>query len=154
MTTTFEVSKEIRWEMAHRLVKGYTGKCNSLHGHSWVAQVVVGGQIITKGPSHAHERLDQYDMLFDFGDFKPLKQWLDDSWDHATMLYYKDPLLALLDSLPECRVFTVTANPTSEFIATQLMHYAVQLLRPPVGCKVTRIEVNETCTSKVLYYGG
>lgn len=37
----WKLSKVFYFEAGHRLVKGYTGKCNNLHGHSWGLKVTV-----------------------------------------------------------------------------------------------------------------
>lgn len=52
----YSLSKNFRFESAHRLGKGYEGKCRNIHGHSW------NGSIKVKVKD-----LDQYDFGIDFG---------------------------------------------------------------------------------------
>ncbi len=75
----FTVSKEMSFDSAHRLVNGYQGKCRNNHGHTWVVIATCSG-----------ETLNEMGMLRDFGDFKPLKQFIDDCLDHATIVSEKD----------------------------------------------------------------
>jgi 6-pyruvoyl tetrahydropterin synthase/QueD family protein len=156
MTTIFEVSKEIRWEMAHRLVEGYRGKCNSLHGHSWVARVYIGGSGYPGSTHKETEVLDKFGMLIDFGDFTPVRNWIDRNWDHATMLAMSDPLndLFIGATFEVGRIFTMEGNPTSENIARFLYNKVYELLPNLVPCQVTHVDVLETCTSMASYWGG
>jgi 6-pyruvoyl tetrahydropterin synthase/QueD family protein len=139
------VSKTFRWEMAHRLVKGYEGKCNSLHGHSWEATITV-----SQAPGFS--TLDPFDMVVDFGDFKPVRQWVDTYWDHAVMLYAHDPLLELLAPMEDQRVWPCNANPTSETIAEMLAALASNLIvKEREDIFVKMVEVKETCTSTAVW---
>jgi len=79
------VEKEFRFEAAHRLVQGYSGKCAHLHGHSWIVKV----RLTPKS------ELNQYGMTTDFGDFIALRTWVDSHLDHSTILAVSDPLLPI-----------------------------------------------------------
>lgn len=50
----FEISREDSFSGAHRL-RGYQGKCESMHGHNWRVKVFVGA-----------EELDELGMVIDF----------------------------------------------------------------------------------------
>lgn len=152
-TRIWEVMKEVRWEAAHRLVDGYEGKCNSLHGHSWVARIYVGGPSSPRFNAAPGE-LDEYGMVIDFNAFKPLRKWVDDNLDHATILNRHDELFELLGTVDDCRLFDMEGNPTSENIARLLMRKAHEYLPGILPCTITRVEVLETCTSMAVYYGG
>ena len=54
----FEIKVSAEFEAAHR-VAGYPGKCDRLHGHSWVVEASVIGS-----------KLDNLGMLVDFKLFK------------------------------------------------------------------------------------
>lgn len=64
----YRVTKDLQdFALAHRLGKGYPNKCKNLHGHNYNVQVVLGA-----------DKLDQYDMVMDFGDIKKLfNVWVD-----------------------------------------------------------------------------
>lgn len=135
----YTVTKQFRWEMAHRLVNGYQGKCNSLHGHSWVAYVMLGA-----------DDLDKFGFVIDFGDFKQLDRWIQELWDHAAMLKSDDPMLQSLKNFPEQRLNTVFENPTSEYIASLLYVKATELFEDK-RVWVVEVRVEETCTSQATY---
>ena len=75
------ITKEFRFEAAHRLLKNYSGKCTNNHGHSWMVKLHLEGS-----------NLDEKDMLIDFQELKALKTWVDDKLDHATLLWENDPM--------------------------------------------------------------
>ncbi|WNV87999.1 6-carboxytetrahydropterin synthase [Umezawaea sp. Da 62-37] len=73
------------FETAHRLPH-LGGKCTSLHGHSWWAEVRVEGPALTGDGT-----------VVEFGAFKRgLRQWLDAHLDHGAMLGVEDPLCEAL----------------------------------------------------------
>jgi len=132
----FEITKEHKFEAAHRLVKGYPGKCKHLHGHSWVVKVTV-----------ADEELDKYDMAFDFGSFKPLWKWIDDMLDHATIVSREDADLCAWLTDRGQRIYITEANPTSEVLCRVIYDEAKRL-----GIPVSAVEINETCTSAARWF--
>lgn len=143
-TTMWTVSKELRWEAAHRLVGGYTGKCANNHGHSYVAQVVLA---LRPGAS-----LNPYGMLRDFGDFKPLCDWIEAYWDHATLVAEADESLRSWLEANQQKYYTFPTNPTSEVLAQTLFGIASQLLNDE-RCVVSRVCIRETCTSEAIFEG-
>lgn len=54
----YEVSIESSFSSAHRL-RGYKGKCESLHGHNWKTRIIASKQA-----------LDKIGLAFDFRDLK------------------------------------------------------------------------------------
>ena len=80
----FRVSRKLRtFSAAHRLNKGYEGKCKYLHGHSYSGSVTL-----------AAECLDYYDFVIDFGDIKSLfDDWVQQHWDHVTLVSEMDTTL-------------------------------------------------------------
>lgn len=74
------------FETAHRL-PFLGGKCTSLHGHSWWAEVTVGGDVDDDG------------ILVDFAALKRgLREWIDTYLDHGAMLGASDPLVGALEA--------------------------------------------------------
>ena len=147
--SNYNVSKTFKFDAAHRLIDGYVGKCNSLHGHTWKAVVTL---------CSTDTELDKFGMLYDFNDFKPLREWVDNRLDHATILNISDPLVDTLASLPSstpmCRVYAMMDNPTSENLAREIFHQATQLLDLSLtNAYVECVEVWESETSKAVYYG-
>jgi 6-pyruvoyltetrahydropterin/6-carboxytetrahydropterin synthase len=128
------VTKEFRFEAAHRLLRNYTGKCTNNHGHSWLVTLHLEGT-----------ELDEKDMLIDFQELKALKVWIDDKLDHASILWEKDPMCQFIKDSGQ-RLYTTVKNPTSEHIAEIVLEESIRLFnnsRITVRC----VEVNETCTT-------
>lgn len=134
----YEVSKEHRFEAAHRLVQGYPGNCKHLHGHSWIVRF------------HAQaDELNNFGMAMDFADFKPIRQWIDDNLDHATLVSKDDEALLTFLGSNDQRLYTFESNPTSEHLAKFILEMCHEL-----GLKdVCAVEIYETCTSRALYHG-
>ncbi|HEX2934591.1 MAG TPA: 6-carboxytetrahydropterin synthase [Bacteroidales bacterium] len=133
------ITKEFRFEAAHRLLKNYSGKCTNNHGHSWMVKLHLEGT-----------NLDEKDMLIDFQELKALKTWVDDKLDHATLLWEDDPMREYIQSSGQ-RMFLTKKNPTSEHIAEVILTEAIRLFENS-RIKVACVEVNETCTTGAKIY--
>lgn len=119
----FEAMVQVSFSAAHRL-RDYEGKCESLHGHNWKVEAVVGDG-----------RLDDVGMVIDFRDLKAkLTQILRDL-DHTN-----------LNELP----YFKEVNPTSENLARYLYLKLSGLIKKE-GLKVKRISVWETDSSCATY---
>jgi 6-pyruvoyltetrahydropterin/6-carboxytetrahydropterin synthase len=125
--------------MAHRLTHGYPGNCQHLHGHSYVARVKVE---LREGLD-----LDKFGFVKDYHEFKPLKTWIDDNLDHATMACKDDVDLVHFLDKQMSRMFVVPVNPSAEYICELLFNKAKELLEDE-RVKVVQVTVNETCTSE------
>ncbi|MPZ66181.1 MAG: 6-carboxytetrahydropterin synthase [Pseudonocardiaceae bacterium] len=123
------------FETAHRLPH-LPGKCQSLHGHSWWAEVTVSAP-----------DTDESGVVVEFGEFKAaLREFIDLHLDHGVMLGLDDPLVDVLND-GHTKVHVMTDWPTVENVAAMLAEIAGQLLSaiPRVsGATVTAVEVRET----------
>ena len=63
--------------------------CQYLHGYS------ISVRINFKGG------LDDKNWVYDFGDLKDVKKWLENEWDHRLLLAHDDPLLEDFKQLHE-----------------------------------------------------
>lgn len=78
---------------AAHFLRGYSGQCQYLHGHTFYYEVVLSG-----------DKLDELGMLIDFKDVKEyLKSSVEKQFDHA--------------SLNEVHPFISLMNPTAENLA-------------------------------------
>lgn len=112
----FEIAKEFRFSAGHRLLGMPDGhKCGRLHGHNY--------RVIVKARA---SQLDGSGFVNDFADFNPLRDWLDDNWDHCLLLHVDDPIIPALDDAGETFVFT-NWNPTAENMAACLLALAHDL---------------------------
>ncbi|GAA1961960.1 6-carboxytetrahydropterin synthase [Amycolatopsis minnesotensis] len=133
MASTVTISHN--FETAHRLPH-LPGKCVSLHGHSWWAEVTVTALAA-----------DAAGMVVEFGPFKKmLRGWIDDNFDHGVLLGADDPLVPLLRG-QDCKVYELPVWPTVENVAAHLAEVGDELLATvdhAYGARVTRVEVRET----------
>ncbi|MEV0016673.1 6-pyruvoyl trahydropterin synthase family protein [Streptomyces tendae] len=123
------------FETGHRLPH-LPGKCQSLHGHSWWAEIAVTAPELSAGG-----------LVVEFGPFKKeLRTWIDQHLDHGTMLGAQDPLLPLL-AAHGCKTYMVDGWPTVEAVAELLAHVAQDALQDLVraqGAYVSRVHLQET----------
>jgi len=136
-----KVSKELRFEAGHRLINGYPGNCRNLHGHSYVVTIEMTSQ---------KRLLNDYDFVKDFGEFKPLKQWIDDNWDHSLIIASKDSSLIEFVEKENQRHYIINGNPTAENMCIDLFKVAGLLLNDDWAV-VTAVKVYETTTSEAVY---
>lgn len=120
----YELMIETSFSSAHQL-RGYQGKCENLHGHSWRVQVSVTA-----------ERLNEIDIAVDFHDLKRITNELVAPLDHTCLN----------------NVFPFTEkNPSSENIAKWLFDSLKKRLAPfPV--EVSAVTVWESDTASATYY--
>lgn len=125
--------KQFKFELSHRLVSSYSKKCQSIHGHSYLARVCLQS-----------EQLNCDGMVMDFGEVKDKLNHLFDAWDHSFMFYNQDPLShhykAMLKVVP-LRMIEVDYNPTAENMVYHIFRACVKL-----GLPVEWVEVQETLT--------
>ena len=124
------LTKNFRFETAHRLGKGYSGKCANIHGHSWNGEITVDC-----------EQLDGYGFGIDFAELKRFTNAIEDDSDLAELCF-----------LHNWKVVTLPDNPTSEVLAAWIFVRALayfSLTPVTVYC----VTISETCTSRCEYYG-
>lgn len=80
----FTVTKEVEWDMGHR-VPNHKSKCRNPHGHRYRLLVEVEGPLVDD-PDNSSEG-----MVIDFGDLKEvMKTQVHDLFDHGTLIYVGD----------------------------------------------------------------
>lgn len=67
--------------VAHRQHRD-TGTCAKIHGYGRYVQFIF-----------TCNDLDERQWVYDFGDLKEIRKWLEQQWDHRTLLASDDPLL-------------------------------------------------------------
>ena len=133
------------FEMAHRMGKGYSGKCRNIHGHSYQLVVIL-----------QNESLDQFDMVMDFGDIKKLfDTYVQDYLDHATMVSANDiSLLKFLEEDVQRHVVVdKNTNTTAEFMSKYLFTIFTELLLTSgeIQVEVKAVKIWETKGSCAVY---
>jgi len=141
------ITRRIEWDAAHRVLR-HESKCSTLHGHRYVALITCTA-----------EQLDRCDRVIDFGVVKDIiGRWVDENWDHTTILNAEDvELLGLLrgEEVADGKraPYTINGEPTAENIARELLVLSRKLLelRSITDVEVVAVEVFETpnCSAKV-----
>ena len=120
----FEIKVSAEFEAAHR-VAGYPGKCDRLHGHSWVVEASVIGS-----------KLDNLGMLVDFKLVKGRLRELLETLDHR-----------MLNELPAFE----NINPTAENISQYVYNEMKKAEFFNDNAKLKYIQVWESPKSSVIY---
>ena len=132
------VTKEIKWEYAHRLRKGYIGNCSSIHGHQ-------GRALIT----YKSKKLNNVDMVVDFKLINErIKSWINENWDHATLIYCKDKELIDFCKKQKSRHYIMPENATAEQMSKILYNVCKQKIKE---VDIESVTVYETDTSSCCY---
>lgn len=127
------ITKEFNFEMAHAL-HNYDGACKNIHGHSYVLEVTLKGEVKKCG------------FVIDFKELKFIvNKEIIEKLDHALLLYKKS-----YDQFPELRSLPtkqieVDFNPTCE----NMLLYFVDGLKDklPVDVELERVFLRETPSS-------
>lgn len=127
-------TRRIHFDAAHRVLN-HEGKCKYLHGHRYVIEA-----------SFVAEKLDSLGRVIDFGVIKTLLgEWIDEHWDHNTILHEKDQALGnTISGATRQTVFFLPENPTAENMADYLLNTVCPVLFKETGLTCTHIRLYET----------
>jgi len=108
-----EITKRVEFDAGHR-IPSHGSKCRHFHGHRWVLEVTVSGEVrpVTGASDDG--------MVLDFGCVKKMMvELIHDRFDHAFIVYQGDDIaLAALACLgSEHHTEVVPVVPTSENLA-------------------------------------
>src|SRR5438128_1582596 len=125
--------------MAHTTVGAYTERCHHLHGHSYKFELFL-----------ASAKPNPAQMV---SDFKAVKEIgindFFDSFDHAVMIWEKDPRAAIIHQINPERHIVVPFNPTAEMMAKAFFHVCQAIVKagPKLSgeqdVRVTHVVVHE-----------
>ena len=94
----------------HRVV-GHENKCKHLHGHNYRLHFKI-----------ASVELDSIGRVLDFSVIKSrLCMWLEDNFDHKTLIWEHDPILPDLKKIVPDDIVVTKFNPTAENIAKYIV---------------------------------
>lgn len=131
------VTKEITWDMAHRLSK-HKGQCRNLHGHTYKLLVTFSSNIKNDG------------MIIDFADIKSMLDGVKRMYDHRTILDgHSGDDLKIAQALKEvgCDYRFMTCEPTAENMAAEIFEYLEDECKKHEDLWVSMVRVYETPTS-------
>lgn len=131
-------------EMAHRLPI-LPGKCQNLHGHSWLFEIEIEGPMDVNG------------VIIEYGAVKKIiRDWIDANLDHGTALGEDDPLInALQKDKYHSKTFVVNRFdydfgwPTVEAMSHIMAIESQALIDGTAGLRgtVVRVRVQETAVN-------
>ncbi|MBT0961554.1 6-carboxytetrahydropterin synthase QueD [Denitromonas iodatirespirans] len=103
------ITRRLEFDAGHR-IPDHASQCKHLHGHRYVIEITLTGDIIRADGNPANG------MVMDFGDIKRIaKEHLVDLWDHAFLAYRGDtPIVDFLATLPGHKTVLLDAVPTAE----------------------------------------
>lgn len=148
---TIEIAVSHNFETAHRL-PCLPGKCQNVHGHSWLAKITVHGE------------MDKNGIICDYGRVKKIvREWIDTHLDHGAMLGSEDNLLSHFISggskvflfgetdVPSWRegasgTYPARPWPTVEAVA-EMLAVKLQERLSDTNCMVVKVEVRETAVN-------
>jgi 6-pyruvoyltetrahydropterin/6-carboxytetrahydropterin synthase len=127
-------TRRIEFDAAHRVMK-HNSKCKMLHGHRYVLEA-----------SFSAEHLDELGMVIDFGIIKDiLGDWVDNNWDHNTILNSKDRALGeQITQVTGQKIYYLNCNPTAEEMASYLLKEICPKLFANYNITCTQIKLFET----------
>lgn len=131
------VTKEITWDMAHRLSK-HQGQCRNLHGHTYKLQVTFSSATMQDG------------MIIDFHDIKAMLENVKGQFDHKTILDGRsndDAIIARALKEVGLSFRMMTCEPTAENMAAEIFEYLEDECKKIPGLKVYCVRLYETPTS-------
>ncbi len=118
--------------------------CHFLHGYSLAFKFTFGC-----------DALDNKNWAVDFGGLKPLKKWLEDSFDHKTVVDINDPHMEDFKQLEQkglCQL-TIFDGVGAEKFAEHAFKFADKLIREKTNnrCYVVRAECMEHGANSAIY---
>ena len=133
-----QITKIFRFEMAHA-VFGYKGKCQHIHGHSYVLHVTVTDH--TNGDNF----IASPGFIIDFKDLKKIvNEWVIDGLDHKLVLS-NGYLAANKSMVIEKNIIAWNAEPTAENILIYTKNQLQQAF--PAEIKLKKLLLFETADS-------
>ncbi|MFH1288956.1 MAG: 6-carboxytetrahydropterin synthase QueD, partial [bacterium] len=120
----YEITIKTNFSAAHYL-KGYEGKCSSLHGHNWMVEISV-----------LAEKIDSLGMGIDFYILKGESEKILKELDHKN-----------LNDIP----YFKEENPSSENIA-RFIYQNIKTNLHEKKVKISWVKVSETLNNSVTYW--
>ena len=103
------ITRRLEFDAGHR-IPDHRSQCRHLHGHRYVIEITLSGNIIDKAGDCANG------MVMDFSLVKDLaKANLVDEWDHAFLAFAGDnAIVDFLNSLPDHKTVILDQVPPAE----------------------------------------
>jgi 6-pyruvoyltetrahydropterin/6-carboxytetrahydropterin synthase len=135
------ITRRLEFDAGHR-IPNHGSQCRHLHGHRYVLEVSLEGEVI-----EADGRPDD-GMLMDFGEVKEIaRHHVVDPWDHAFLVWRGDRLVIdFLATLPGHKTVVMEHVPTAENLARTAFAILDPLYRDSYGnhLRLERVRIYET----------
>lgn len=130
----YSIEKKFYFEAAHRLCHLENNHpCFSDHGHSYVIKLYLETL-----------ELDKNGFVIDFNDLKKFGKYLNENFDHSTIISMDDSLLSTKSILP-IKLMVIDGVITSEKIAEFLFYEFIKIFPEiSIRCNKITITVGET----------
>jgi len=129
---------------AFRQPKATHSHCCRIHGYALSFKFTFGCK-----------ELDDKNWAVDFGGLKPLKEWLEDNFDHVLAVDYADPMKETLQDLARYDVVKIRLfdGVGCEKFAEHAFNFADKLIDDMTGgrCYVYSCEVSEHGANSAIY---
>lgn len=139
-----EITTRLEFDAGHR-IPHHKSQCRNLHGHRYVIEVTLSGDIIH------HEKTSEDGMVMDFSDVKRIaRESVVDVWDHAFLVYRNDQIvLDFLNSLPDHKTVIFDSVPTAENMAAEAFRILKNQYQDVYGnhLNLVRVRLYETPNS-------
>lgn len=135
----YSVTRYHDFSAGHR-VAGHEGKCAEIHGHNYRVHFTC----------EPEDGLDDVGRVVDFSFMKDmLCQWLENHWDHKTLIWTDDPEVEDYMHLKGVRL--VSFNPTAENMARHLVEVVGPAVLQETGVVLRSVRVDETRKCSATY---
>ncbi len=106
------ITRRLEFDAGHR-IPDHRSQCRHLHGHRYVLEITLSGQIIRQDGDSSNG------MVMDFSDVKTIAQThIVSQWDHAFLAWRADSqVIEFLNSLPNHKTVILDDVPTAENLA-------------------------------------
>lgn len=139
--SAMSVTRRLEFDAGHR-IPDHRSQCRNLHGHRYVLEVTLTGDIVSEPGASDNG------MLMDFSEIKSIAQaHIVEVWDHAFLVYEGDVAVHdFLQSLPGHKTVVLDRIPTVENLAA----IAYETLAPHYhghygnNLRLTRVRLYET----------
>lgn len=139
-----EITTRLEFDAGHR-IPNHKSQCRNLHGHRYVIEITLGGDIIS------NEKASEDGMVMDFSDVKRIaRESVVDVWDHAFLVYKNDAvILDFLNTLPDHKTVIFDTVPTAENMAAEAFRILKDQYHDTYGnhLNLVRVRLYETPNS-------
>ena len=139
-----QITTRLEFDAGHR-IPNHKSQCRNLHGHRYVLEITLSGNIITQ------KEVSEDGMVMDFSDVKRIaRESVVDVWDHAFLVFKGDQVvLDFLNSLPNHKTVIFPTVPTAENMAAEAFKILKNQYQDTYGnhLKIERVRLYETPNS-------